>query len=113
METTMRAYCGLDCMQCSAFLATKNDDDALRQKTAAEWSAMFQVEIPAEAINCEGCKGDGVKIAHCSQCAIRASAIDKGFDTCAECDDFPCEHVAFVIDHMPEARAALEALRNA
>ena len=28
------AYCGLDCEKCDAYLATINDDKALREKTA-------------------------------------------------------------------------------
>ena len=33
----MIGYCGLDCAQCEAFIATQNNDDALRAKVAAEW----------------------------------------------------------------------------
>ena len=29
----MIAYCGLDCGKCDAYLATINDDQALREKT--------------------------------------------------------------------------------
>ncbi len=28
------AYCGIDCAVCPAYIAKKNNDDALRQKTA-------------------------------------------------------------------------------
>ena len=34
------AYCGLDCEKCEARIATMNNDDALRQKVAKEWSVM-------------------------------------------------------------------------
>ena len=27
-------FCGLDCEKCDAYIATKNDDQALREKTA-------------------------------------------------------------------------------
>ena len=30
----MIAFCGLDCEKCDAYIATKNDDQALREKTA-------------------------------------------------------------------------------
>lgn len=30
----MIAYCGLDCEKCDAFIATKNNDNLLREKTA-------------------------------------------------------------------------------
>ena len=37
------AYCGLDCEKCEARIATMNNDDALRQKVAKEWSVMNEV----------------------------------------------------------------------
>ncbi len=114
MEMQSLAYCGLDCFQCPAYLATKNNDDQLRATTAAQWSAMFQAEIKAEQINCDGCKsGTERKFFHCSQCEIRSCAEGKKYETCAECADFACEKVAFVVDNVPEAKAALEALRKA
>lgn len=36
----MIGYCGLDCVQCEAFIATKNDDNALRAKVAEEWAKL-------------------------------------------------------------------------
>ena len=38
----MLAMCGLDCAACPAFIAHKTDDQALRVKTAAEWSKHVQ-----------------------------------------------------------------------
>ena len=37
----MIAYCGLDCEKCDAYLATINDDQALREKTAKLWSELI------------------------------------------------------------------------
>ena len=42
---TMIAFCGLDCEQCDAYLATVRDDRALREKTAKLWSELNHVEI--------------------------------------------------------------------
>ena len=38
----MIAYCGLDCRKCDAYLATINDDQALREKTAKQWEVQDQ-----------------------------------------------------------------------
>ena len=63
MEEVELAYCELDCEKCPAFIATANDDDALRQKTAKDWSSLYaeilaQVGIvealKPEDINCGG-----------------------------------------------------------
>ena len=42
------AYCGLDCESCEARLATITDDDALRARVAALWSALNGAEITPE-----------------------------------------------------------------
>ena len=44
-------YCGLDCEQCDARIATVNNDEALREKTAKLWK-----EITPQMINCVGCR---------------------------------------------------------
>jgi hypothetical protein len=44
------AYCGLNCEACEARLATVNNDDALRQRVAREWSELNGVEITVEMI---------------------------------------------------------------
>ena len=84
----MIAYCGLDCAQCGAYLAMNNDDQALREKTAAEWTVKFNFSFTPEMINCSSCKGDGAKMGYCSQCEIRACASEKGVVNCGACADF-------------------------
>ena len=48
------AYCGLDCGQCDAYLATVHDDQALRERTARLWSELNHVMILPEQIRCMG-----------------------------------------------------------
>lgn len=55
------AYCGLDCEKCDARMATLNNDNELREKTAKLWSELNGAEITAEMINCVGCRVDGVE----------------------------------------------------
>jgi hypothetical protein len=47
------AYCGLNCEKYDAFIATKNNDHALREKTVKLWSEQNNVTIQPEHINCE------------------------------------------------------------
>ena len=73
------ACCGLDCEKCDARVATVNNDDVLREKTAKLWSEMNHVPITKEMINCMGCRADGVKTPFCdSLCEIRKCAGKKG-----------------------------------
>lgn len=72
----MIAYCGLDCEKCDAYLATINDDQALREKTAKLWAELNNAPVLPEHINCEGCRVDGIKTIYCdSLCAIRQCAL--------------------------------------
>lgn len=85
---TRIAICGLDCKLCDAYIATKNNDDALHAKTAKLWAEMNNTPILPEHINCEGCRTDGVKTYFCSGlCEIRKCAIARGFATCADCQE--------------------------
>lgn len=99
------AICGLDCETCEAYLATLNDDQALREKTAKAWSEMNQVTILPEQINCQGCRGDGVKTVFCeSLCEIRRCALSKGYETCGACPDMAaCLTVGAIISDNEEA----------
>ena len=68
----MIAYCGLDCGKCDAYLATINDDQALREKTAKRLAELNHAPILPEHINCEGCRVDGIKTVFCdSLCVMR------------------------------------------
>lgn len=58
----MVAVCGLNCHECGAFLATKENDDQKRAKVAQEWSKLFKVEVKPEDINCEGCQSMGRRV---------------------------------------------------
>ena len=111
MMKKMIAYCGLDCEACDAYLATKNNDDELRAKTAKLWSELNGADITPEMINCEGCRADGVKTPFCeSLCPIRQCALGKGYETCGRCAGMDtCEKVAMVISNNEEARKNLKA----
>lgn len=107
----MIAFCGLDCYECPARTAFLNDDDLLREKTAAEWSKLFGVDIKAEQINCTGCTAGGIKFPHCEHgCTMRKCAIDKGLEHCGLCSDYPCDDLSVFFVHAPEAKVNLDAL---
>ncbi len=108
----MIAYCGLDCFQCPAYIATQEDSDDKRGETAEMWSKMFKVEIPIDKINCDGCKSGGKRLfQHCLVCEIRACAQKKGLENCGYCEDFACDRVEFVLNAVPAARENLERSR--
>ena len=101
----MIAFCGLDCERCDAYLATLNDDQALREKTAKLWAELNNAPILPEHINCEGCRVDGIKTVYCDDlCAIRQCALKKEVTTCGDCADLEkCSTVGMVISNDPTA----------
>ena len=107
----MIAFCGLDCERCDAYLATLNDDQALREKTAKLWAELNNAPILPEHINCEGCRVDGIKTVYCDDlCAIRQCALKKEVTTCGDCADLEkCSTVGMFISNDP---TALENLRG-
>lgn len=109
----MIAPCGLDCTKCNAYIATVNNDNTLREKTAKLWAAANNAPITPEMINCLGCRGDGVKTPYCdSMCEIRKCAAGKKRDFCAHCADVDkCETMKNVLENSDEARKNLEKLR--
>lgn len=107
----MIGYCGLDCEKCDAYIATINNDQALREKTAKLWAELNNAPILPEHINCDGCRVDGKKTVFCdSLCGIRQCALKKGVTTCGGCPDLEkCQNIKMVISDNPEA---LENLRG-
>ncbi|MBP5216814.1 MAG: DUF3795 domain-containing protein [Bacilli bacterium] len=107
------AYCGLDCQKCPAYIATKNDDQKLREKVAKEWSLWNKAEITPEMINCDGCREQGRKTPFCaSLCQIRQCALKKDILTCGSCRELSsCPKVKMISEHNPEAHEVLK--RNA
>jgi hypothetical protein len=113
MANEMIAVCGLDCSTCPAHVAWKNDDQALREKTAREWKEAFHFDFQPAMINCSGCRvAGGPKIGHCGECKMRSCAGQKGHATCADCADFlTCSEIQGFLAKAPQAKANLERLR--
>lgn len=101
----MIAYCGIDCEKCDAYLATINDDQDLRERTAKLWAELNCAPILPEHINCQGCRTDGIKTVFCdSICGIRQCALRKGVVTCGECSDLEsCSTVRAILENNPSA----------
>lgn len=98
------AYCGLDCAECGAYKAMQNNDQALREKTAAEWTTAFGFDFTPDMINCTSCKGTGVLIGHCYECEIRKCASAKNVANCGACTEFKtCKTIKDFLEHAPHA----------
>jgi hypothetical protein len=104
------AYCGLDCSNCPTFLATQNEDDDARAKTAALYADKFGFNLKPEEINCDGCLSNtGKLIKYCQSCEIRKCCREKGLKNCAVCEEQPCEKLIQFHKFSPDAKACFEA----
>jgi hypothetical protein len=107
----MIAYCGLVCSSCPTFLATQNDDDIAREKTAALYSEKFGLNFKPNEINCDGCLSAGGKlIGYCQSCEIRKCALAKSVHNCAGCDEQPCEKLIKFHEFSPDAKNSFDTL---
>lgn len=112
METII-SICGLECTSCPAYIAKRTNDNALREKTAKEWSEAFKSELKPEDINCDSCiTVDGVHIGYCSVCEIRKCGFKKKVENCAYCDEYICEKLEQWFKNVPDARKRLDDIRE-
>lgn len=110
--TMLTSACGLDCTGCECYLATLSGDQNQKAEIAVRWSKNYDAQLTTADINCLGCLSDGPRFSWCGQCPIRSCAQCKGYQTCAECADFPCATNEFLYNAVPSAKENIEAHRN-
>lgn len=83
----MIAFCGLDCHQCEAFIATQADDQAALARVAAQWREQFNApDITPSFVVCDGCQSTtGRRTGYCGMCPIRSCATARGVANCSYC----------------------------
>ncbi len=110
----IQAYCGLDCGECEAYIATQINDRAGLEEVAKKWAAQFGAKnISADMCICDGCpSGKRTSTAHAVTCAIRVCASKRGVTTCAHCQDYDCEILKGFFTFAPVLKDKLEAIRK-
>ena len=112
MTKQMIAYCGLTCTECPAYIATQADDMEALARVATQWSKEFNTTITTKDCLCDGCLSSNGRLSgYCSQCAVRACAIERRVINCAYCDDYGCETLSSFLQFAPQAKAKLEEIR--
>jgi hypothetical protein len=91
----MTAPCGLDCFNCTFYLASASPD-AMAQ--LEQWSQEYG--IPIEVMPCKGCRHHDGKIpvqlhlyGESHRCAAYECAKRNDHGFCGDCQDFPCDHL--------------------
>jgi len=110
------AFCGLDCAQCGAYLATQANDEAAKERVAAEWRTKYNLpDLTIAAVTCDGCvTPNGRPGGYCTECPIRACGITRQVANCAHCADYPsCKKLAEFLGTGSVAQATLDEIRRA
>ncbi|MFO7676021.1 MAG: DUF3795 domain-containing protein [bacterium] len=93
----MIAYCGIDCRKCPRFRMTRLADRTGR-RGLARWlmRVLSRGRITGEP-SCDGCTAiDARMVPTGLECPARCCAMEHGVRTCADCDRFGCDRLAFV-----------------
>jgi len=107
------AYCGLVCSDCGAYLATKNNDNTQRIKTAEQWSKQYGHQVKPEDVNCNGCTSEGkMNFYYCQVCEIRKCGLKKHVKNCVYCADYACERLNKFFILAPMAKTTLHEIRE-
>ena len=90
MENEILSKCGYRCDLCLAFQPNVKKNDQ-RKALSDGWHKIYGFRIPPDKIYCEGCVSYESPRLIDTECSIRPCVTEKGFKTCAQCDEFVCE----------------------
>lgn len=108
----IRACCGFHCSQCPAYIGNIRSE-ADRNRVSETWHKIYGLEIPAEAIRCDGClKPDSENPFRIGgDCGMRNCVHDRKIAHCGQCNEFPCDliekHIASVESVAPGCQKTL------
>ncbi len=106
------AYCGLNCAECPAYIATQSGDTIALEKLTAEWSTPGY-PVTADDLLCDGCPShSGRLFKFCRDCGIRECGVKKKVENCAACDEYPCGRLEKHFKMSPESKKRLDGMRH-
>lgn len=81
------APCGLYCGACGVMVAYRDQNEKLKRILADTYGTR-----PDDVV-CHGCMSD-VRFKYCQTCNIRSCVLQKGYEGCYQCNEFPCEYIS-------------------
>ncbi len=111
----LMAYCGMDCGECPAYLATQSKNQEMKAQVAAFMNQKLGATYLASDINCDGCTTNKNLVPHCRACEVRLCAVgDHKVENCGVCASYGCDKLTKLYALIPPtAKQNLEALRSA
>ena len=89
-DERLLAPCGLYCGVCGVYLATRDGSTKFRDILARLYGSK------PEETACKGCMQEDPPeclYGFCVECPIRACVREKGFGSCHQCDEWPCQYI--------------------
>lgn len=108
----------LRCDTCPIHLATLEEDESrkqnMKESIAEQCFEQYGLKLkPGDITDCDGCRADNDRVFSGSlNCEIRKCARMKSTDSCAYCNDYPCEILRKNFSFEPNAQKRLEAIRD-
>lgn len=121
MASEMIAYCGLNCVTCQIYLATREKNPKkqreMREGIARYIREHFDPKTRMEDItDCDGCTAESGRLfSGCQKCDVRKCVRQKGLQNCAYCSEYPCEKLNKLYDSggvEADAKKRLERIRD-
>ena len=116
------AYCGLICDGCPIYWATREENKVQKEKMRAaiarlcseQYGLEYGIEYTSKDItDCDGCLTESMRLfSGCKNCPIRKCAREKGIESCAYCNEYPCEQLQKFFTTDPSAKTRLETIRS-
>ncbi|MCL2641541.1 MAG: DUF3795 domain-containing protein, partial [Phycisphaerales bacterium] len=103
------SFCGLDCLNCDVYKATKYGDMEARQRAAKVWAKTAKEHWGMETLDpmildCHGCRSGMPAHGGKSICPIRSCAQKQGFVSCGQCAKWEtCKTLAGLLADEPTA----------
>jgi len=110
MTSSLIAKCGLNCLECDAYIATQSNDIETLTKLSEDANLQFGMTLTWVDSQCVGCLGDGLQIGYCSQCKVRLCAIEHNVENCACCPEYGCTTITEFFNMAPKAKTNLDAI---
>jgi hypothetical protein len=100
----MIAYCGLNCVTCPIYLATREENPEKQRREREQIVIAIKKYLSEEKrvediTDCDGCKAQGGRLySGCQTCQIRKCARQKRLENCAFCGKYPCDKLSKFFD---------------
>jgi len=114
----MIAYCGLNCLSCPIYLATREENKEEQTEKRKEILRLLKENYGfnyrlEDITDCDGCTTDtGRLFSACKDCPIRKCVIEKKLGSCAYCEKYICETLEEFFSKEKTAKTRLDNLRE-